>query len=99
MNIAIDTGNKSIKTKHSTFVAGITERATEPTTSAKTDWIRYEGKYYVLSGNRGEYMKDKTINDRYFIRYTIGRFGGTELQPSGQPRFSRSRRTFLQIYR
>ena len=67
MNIAIDTGNKSIKTKHSTFVAGITERATEPTTSAKTDWIRYEGKYYVLSGNRGEYMKDKTINDRYFI--------------------------------
>lgn len=72
MNVAIDTGNKSIKTVHTTFVAGVTERATEPTMSAKTDWIRYGGSYYVLSGLREGYMKDKSATNRYFILALFG---------------------------
>lgn len=72
MNVAIDTGNKSIKTVNNIFVAGVSEQATEPTMSAKTDWIRYEGAYYVLSGLRGGYLKDKSKDNRYFILALFG---------------------------
>lgn len=72
MNIALDTGNKSIKTKNFLFTSGVAERPTEPTMCAKTDWIKFNGKYYVLSERRGEYLRDKSQDNRYFILSLFG---------------------------
>ncbi len=90
MNIAIDTGNKNIKTVSQVFVSGIAERATEPTMSPKTDWIRYNGTYYVLSELREEYLRDKSESNRYFILALIGIVKELERAESlGQLRYDR----------
>lgn len=65
MIIAIDHGNKQIKTVHKTFTSGlISSDIPFPLTS---DTIQYNGKYYTLTDERIPYMRDKTTDDKFFI--------------------------------
>ena len=65
MLIAIDHGNKQIKTVHCPpFVSGLTQSATEP---YGKDILKYKDLYYTLSDQRIPYHKDKSEDDRFFI--------------------------------
>lgn len=65
MLISIDHGNKQIKTNRRTFVAGLHESDTKPPFGQNV--LYYNGKYYTLSNRRIPYMRDKTVDERYFI--------------------------------
>ncbi len=64
MFISIDHGNKQIKTAHRSFTAGLCVSDTQPFGS---DVLQFGGKYYTLSKQRIPYMRDKTVDDRFFI--------------------------------
>lgn len=65
MLISIDHGNKQIKTANKTFTSAFTESDTKPPFGE--DILEYQGKYYSLSGNRIPYLRNKAIDDRFFI--------------------------------
>lgn len=65
MIIAIDHGNKQIKSAHKTFVSGLLESDTRPPFGENI--LKYRGKYYTLSEQRIPYMRDKTVNNKFFI--------------------------------
>lgn len=65
MIISIDHGNKQIKTDRRIFTSGLKESDTKPPIG--NDFLKYRGKYYTLSNNRIPYMRDKTIDNRYYI--------------------------------
>jgi len=65
MLISIDHGNKQMKTGHKVFTSALTESDTRPPFG--DDIMEYKGKYYSLSGNRIPYLRDKTIDERFFI--------------------------------
>ncbi len=65
MLIAVDHGNKQIKTVHcSPFVSGLTESTQKPFGKEVLAW---QGKFYTLSGQRIPYRRDKTEDDRFFV--------------------------------
>ena len=64
MIIAIDHGNKQIKSAHKTFVSGLLESDTRPPFGE--DILIYRDKYYTLSEQRIPYMRDKTVNNKFF---------------------------------
>lgn len=66
MEISVDTGNKQIKTLHETFTSGVYQSDVPPSTGKNADFMRYNGKYYILTEERGTYMRDKTKSDRYY---------------------------------
>ncbi len=63
--IGIDHGNAAIKTKNVSFPNGITEYDFEPYT--KRDVLEYGGKYYVCGSGRLSLLKDKTVNDSFYM--------------------------------
>ena len=65
MLISIDHGNKQIKTSRRTFVSGLRESDTKPPFGKEV--LFYKGKYYTLTDQRIPYMRDKTVDERYFI--------------------------------
>lgn len=65
MLIAIDHGNKQIKTAHKTFSSGLCESDTRPPFGENV--LYYNGKYYTLSDQRIPYMRDKTRDERFFV--------------------------------
>ena len=65
MLIAIDHGNKQIKTTHKTFSSGLCESDTRPPFGENV--LCYNGKYYTLSDQRIPYMRDKTKDERFFV--------------------------------
>lgn len=65
MLIAIDHGNKQIKTTHNTFSSGLCESNTRPPFGKNV--LYSNGKYYTLSEQRIPYMRDKTKDERFFI--------------------------------
>ena len=65
MLVAIDHGNYSIKTPHFSFVSGLTEHTVRPPMADEV--LKYDGKYWALTGQRLPYMRDKTRDDRYFV--------------------------------
>lgn len=65
MLIAIDHGNKQIKTESRIFTSGLRESDVRPPFG--DDILKYQGKYYSLSDKRIPYMRDKTCDDRFFI--------------------------------
>ena len=70
MLIAIDHGNKQMKTIHSKpFVSGLMESITRPFGS---NILEYQGKFYTLSNQRIPYKRDKTEDDRFFILTLFG---------------------------
>lgn len=65
MLIAIDHGNKQIKTINcEPFTSGLLESDTQP---FGKDVLMYKGKYYQVTDQRIPYRKDKTEDDRFFI--------------------------------
>lgn len=65
MLIAIDHGNKQVKSVHCPpFVSGLQQSSTRP---FGRDVLEYQGYYYTLSARRIPYQKDKTADERYFI--------------------------------
>lgn len=67
MIIAVDTGNRFIKTAHAEpFTAGLNRHYSNPPIVA-TDTLFYNGNYYSFSETQGYHRKDKTIDDYYFI--------------------------------
>lgn len=70
MLIAIDHGNKQMKTVHCPpFVSGLTENADRP---FGRDILKYQDKYYSLSEQRIPYKRNKTEDDRFFILTLFG---------------------------
>lgn len=65
MIIGIDHGNKQIKTAHKIFTSGLLE-STIPF-PLSSDSLYYNGKYYALTDDRIPYMRDKTVNEKFFI--------------------------------
>lgn len=65
MLISIDHGNKQIKTANRTFISAFTESDTRPPFGE--DILEYKGKYYSLTGNRIPYLRNKAVDDRFFI--------------------------------
>lgn len=65
MLIAIDHGNKNIKTAHHVFTSGLTESDTRPPFGDSV--LQVGDKYYMLSEQRIPYLRDKTVDGRFFI--------------------------------
>lgn len=65
MLIAIDHGNKQIKTLHKTFISGLAESSTR--FPIGNNILKYKDRFYTLSEQRIPYMRDKSIDDRFFI--------------------------------
>lgn len=55
MIIAVDTGNKQIKSEHFCFHSGLQESERMPQTAEKA--LMYQGKYYVPSSKRIKYLR------------------------------------------
>ena len=65
MLISIDHGNKLIKTvNHEPFTSGLQESEIRP---YGEEFLKYKGKYYMLSDQRIPYHRDKTEDERFFI--------------------------------
>ena len=65
MIIAVDHGNKSIKTPNRLFTSGLV--VSSGNLGVKSDYISWEGKYYSLTEKRISYMRDKTEDDRFYV--------------------------------
>lgn len=65
MLIAIDHGNKQIKCTHRTFTSGLMESDTRPPFGDEI--LKYQGRYYSISERRIPYMRDKTVDNRFFM--------------------------------
>lgn len=63
VRIAVDHGNRNMKTCSQVFTTGLTIQDKKPARGEK--FLFYEGKYYVLSENRIPYQRDKTQDDRF----------------------------------
>ena len=69
MMISIDHGNRNMKTEHFTFTSGLVESDSRP---ALGEYMHYNGRYYALTEQRIPYMRDKTVDDRFFILTLFG---------------------------
>lgn len=65
MIIAVDHGNKSIKTPNRLFTSGLI--VSDGKLGIKSDYIVWEGKYYSLTEKRISYMRDKTEDERFYV--------------------------------
>ena len=65
MIIGIDHGYYAIKTKNFSFPAGVTAYTHEPYTLKNT--LQIGGKYFVCGTGRQPILRDKTVNDNYYI--------------------------------
>ena len=65
--VAVDTGNKNIKTPHTEpFNSGLICHGNIPP-AIKADTLCYEGNYYTLTQSRVPYMYDKTSDWSYYV--------------------------------
>lgn len=62
--IAVDHGNRNMKTENLIFTSGLTVSEKQPPFG---DYIIYKGQYYGLSEQRIPYQRDKTLDERFFI--------------------------------
>lgn len=65
MVISVDTGNKQIKTVNKIFSAGLVVSESYPPFGR--DVLFYNNKYYTVSTDRIPYMRNKTLDNRYFV--------------------------------
>lgn len=65
ITISVDTGNKNVKSEHYTMNTAFSESKT--LIAGKNDALYFNGKYYTTTSNRIAYMRDKTVDDRFFI--------------------------------
>lgn len=83
VRIAVDHGNRNMKTCSQVFTTGLTIQDKKPARGEK--FLFYEGKYYVLSDNRIPYQRDKTQDDRFFILTLFAIVKELEENPQIQP--------------
>lgn len=62
--IPIDHGNRNMKTEQSIFTSGLVESERRP---ALGEYLFYRDRYYALTEQRIPYMRDKTMDERFFI--------------------------------
>lgn len=69
-----------MKTTHFLFTTGLSSTDRKP--AGREDFLQTDGKYYVLSGKRIPYQRDKTQDERFSIltRFAIAK----ELERTGQ---------------
>ena len=67
--VPIDHGNRNMKTPHFIYTSGIEESQTKPPLG---EYLVFEGKYYTLTEKRIPYMRDKTVDDRFFVLTLFG---------------------------
>lgn len=65
LRVAVDHGNRNMKTCHFIFTSGLNVLDKKPTRAEQ--YIQFEGKYYTLSEQRIPYQRDKTLDFRFFI--------------------------------
>ena len=80
ITIPLDHGNRNMKTAEEVFTSGFVESDLKPVLG---EYLEYNGKYYSLTGERIPYMRDKTLDDRFFILTLFGI--GKELERRTQP--------------
>lgn len=80
IRIAIDHGNRNIKTVHTVFTTGISESDISP--GRGIDYLEYNGKFYVPSNRRIPYQRDKTADQRFFLLTLLGIAKEMELNPN-----------------
>lgn len=80
ITIPLDHGNRNMKTVEEVFTSGLAESDLKPVLG---EYLQYNGKYYSLTGERIPYMRDKTLDDRFFILTLFGI--GKELERRTQP--------------
>lgn len=80
--IAVDTGNRLVKTPHFAFNAGLVRHGAR-LPAIRTDMLCFEGQYYSVTEQRNPYLKDKSEDDTYYILslFAIGK----ELCRNGTP--------------
>ena len=64
VRIAIDHGNRNMKTVNHIFTTGVETNDLKP--GRGIPFLEYQGKYYTLSNRRMPYQRDKTKDFRYF---------------------------------
>jgi plasmid segregation protein ParM len=70
MIISIDSGNKNIKTDNFVFPSALSESTID--LGIGRNILEYQGIFYSLDGERIKYMRDKTVDDRFFILTLFG---------------------------
>lgn len=65
LRVAVDHGNRNMKTCHFIFTSGLNVLDKKPARGEQ--YLQYEGKYYTLSEQRIPYQRDKTLDFRFFI--------------------------------
>ena len=70
MIISVDHGNKNCKVSSSLgngriFNSGLRESDSRPPFGE--DILKYKGKYYAISDKRIPFMRDKSVDDRFYI--------------------------------
>lgn len=65
LRIAVDHGNKNMKTCNQVFTTALITQDKKP--ARGEEYIFYEGKYYLLSNRRIPYQRDKTEDERFFV--------------------------------
>lgn len=61
--IAIDHGNRNMKTENLIFTSGLQVSEKQPPFG---DYMIYQNRYYALTEQRIPYQKDKTLDERFF---------------------------------
>lgn len=69
--ISIDSGNKNIKTEHYIFPTALSKQES-CLNEDSGDVIKYEGKYYVNSGERLPIVKEKYTDENHFVLALFG---------------------------
>lgn len=64
--VAVDTGNRLVKTPHFSFNAGLVRHGKRPP-AIQTDMLCFNGEYFTITEQRNPYLKDKTQDDNYFL--------------------------------
>ena len=83
MGIAVDHGNRNMKTCNTVFTTGIEANDLKP--GRDTEYLTYQGKYYTLSSQRMPYQRDKTQDFRYFALTLIAIAKELELNSKIEP--------------
>lgn len=65
IRIAVDHGNRNIKSRHFVFTSGINVLDKKP--ARGEIFLQYGGKYYTLSEKRIPYQRDKTTDNRFYV--------------------------------
>jgi plasmid segregation protein ParM len=67
--IPMDHGNRNMKTRNFIYTSGLEESDIRPPLG---EYLFYRGKYYTLTEKRIPYMRDKTLDERFFILSLFG---------------------------